>query len=182
MRFNFIKRALRSLGYCHWISQGKSQSWLLSFCFQCCQCLEPFLHLSTSALGSTCTIILTLKKQLFVHRINKKITFDFTAFTLICVELMPELPCPFRKICFNNSGTLLSSAKVTEAALNFNVSMYDTWNMNVSAYEKLCLVLDLVVSVQINFAINIFNFLHGLRKDQAEICSWNKLTITHVLK
>ena len=119
------------------------------------------MHLSTSALGSTCTIILTLKKQLFVHRINKKITFDFTAFTLICVELMPELPCPFRKICFNNSGTLLSSAKVTEAALNFNVS----------AYEKLCLVLDLVVSVQINFAINIFNFLHGLRKDQAEICS-----------
>ena len=79
MRFNFIRRTLQSLEYCPWNTQGKFQSWLLSFYFQCCQLLEPFLHFSTSALGSTCTIILTLKKQLFVHR-NNKITFHFTAF------------------------------------------------------------------------------------------------------
>ena len=72
---------------------------------------------------------------------------------------MPDLP--IRKICLNNSGTVLSSPRKTEAASI----------LNVSAYKKLCLVLVLVVSVQINFVINNFYFLHGLRKDQAEICS-----------
>ena len=55
---------------------------------------------------------------------------------------MPDLP--IRKICLNNSGTVLSSPRKTEAASI----------LNVSAYKKLCLVLVLIVSVQINFVIN----------------------------